>query len=166
MCTPARRGLSCTGGKGCECRCVAPSKVDGAKRGAVAPTELLRERTIAGSVLRANGCEFVGERPDGIDKESKRRGGRWISAGGERGVKLLEEAEGGRGDCKGALLVPDDERIVELLCNRERGEIPWLEDHVRLYKMQGRVDYTHYHLGRRPRGSDRWRRQHWQECQN
>ena len=51
---------------------------------------------------------------------------------------MLEEAEGGRGDCERALVVPDDEGVVELLCNCKCGEIPWLEEKVRLDELQGR----------------------------
>lgn len=50
---------------------------------------------------------------------------------------MLEEAERGVGDCEETLVVPDDEGVVELLCSGESGEIPWLEDHVRLKEVQG-----------------------------
>ena len=36
------------------------------------------------------------------------------------------------------MFVPDDEGIVELFCDCKRGEIPWLEEKVRLDELQGR----------------------------
>ena len=49
-----------------------------------------------------------------------------MRAGGKARNELTEEREGGGGDVDILLLVPDNESVVELLCNSEGGQVPGL----------------------------------------
>lgn len=105
---------------------VAPSEVDGADGLAVATAELFGKATVRGSELRVHRDEAVGEVPDGGGERGVRCGGRGEGAGGDGRGELLEEGEGGGRDVEAAELVPNDERVIELLTDGNGGEVPGL----------------------------------------
>lgn len=103
---------------------------------------MLCESSIRWGVFGDNGDKFVCERLDGSYEGAESRRSQGVGTSGDVGYESREERLRDRGNFNRSLFTPYNQRIVQLLGNREGSKVPWLNARINTASYDNRQAYV------------------------